>query len=140
MHEDLERSGCALGEVFTPDVVDEAIGRHHLVGVQQQYGQGTPLLHATERQRAPSVHDLELSRDESAALAASRRYQDWICDARRMSLAKPEALYMHCLPADRGNEVADEVIDGPQSVVYDEAENRLHTGKALMALTMGGPA
>ena len=43
---------------------------------------------------------------------------------------------MHPLPADRGNEVTDEVIDGPQSVVYDEAENRLHTAKAIMALTM----
>jgi ornithine carbamoyltransferase len=82
--------------------------------------------------------NLELFRDESAALAASRRYQGWICDARRMGLAKPDALYMHCLPADRGSEVTDEVIDGPRSVVYDEAENRLHTGKALMALTMGG--
>ena len=58
--------------------------------------------------------------------------------ARRMALAKPEALYMHCLPADRGTEVTDEVIDGPQSVVYPEAENRMHTGKALCALTMGG--
>ena len=55
-----------------------------------------------------------------------------------MALAKPDALYMHCLPADRGHEVTDEVIDGPQSVVYPEAENRMHTGKALMALTMGG--
>ena len=55
-----------------------------------------------------------------------------------MSLANPDALYMHCLPADRGTEVMDEVIDGPQSVVYDEAENRMHTGKALCALTMGG--
>ena len=43
---------------------------------------------------------------------------------------------MHCLPADRNLEVADEVIDGPQSVVYDEAENRLHAQKAVMALTM----
>jgi N-acetylornithine carbamoyltransferase len=55
-----------------------------------------------------------------------------------MGLASKEALYMHCLPADRGSEVTDEVIDGPRSVVYDEAENRLHTGKALMALTMQG--
>ena len=73
-----------------------------------------------------------------ASAAAATPYRDWICDARRMSLAKPDALYMHCLPADRGNEVTDEVIDGPRSVVYDEAENRMHTGKALMALTMGG--
>ncbi|RMG38892.1 MAG: ornithine carbamoyltransferase, partial [Methanobacteriota archaeon] len=50
--------------------------------------------------------------------------------------AKKEAIYMHCLPADRGNEVTDAVIDGPQSVVYQEAENRLHTCKAIMALTM----
>jgi ornithine carbamoyltransferase len=83
---------------------------------------------------------LDLFTDEPAALAASNEHRGWICDARRMALAKPDALYMHCLPADRGNEVTDEVIDGPRSVVYDEAENRLHTGKALMALTMGGYA
>jgi ornithine carbamoyltransferase len=81
---------------------------------------------------------IEAFRDEKAALAESGAFKDWICDARRMSLAKADALYMHCLPADRGSEVTDEVIDGPQSVVYDEAENRMHTGKALMALTMGG--
>jgi ornithine carbamoyltransferase len=78
--------------------------------------------------------------DEQAALEQSGEFRDWICDARRMGLAKPDALYMHCLPADRGNEVTDEVIDGPQSVVYDEAENRMHTGKALLALTMGAYA
>jgi ornithine carbamoyltransferase len=75
---------------------------------------------------------------ESKALAESGAFADWICDARRMKLAAPDALYMHCLPADRGREVTDEVIDGPQSVVFDEAENRMHTGKALCALTMGG--
>ena len=77
---------------------------------------------------------------EAEALAESAAHKDWICDARRMKLAAPDALYMHCLPADRGKEVTDEVIDGPQSVVFDEAENRMHTGKALLALTMGGYA
>jgi N-acetylornithine carbamoyltransferase len=71
---------------------------------------------------------------ESAAIA--RKYEDWIANERRMGLAKEDAIYMHCLPADRKVEVADAVIDGPQSVVYDEAENRLHVQKAVMALTM----
>ena len=81
---------------------------------------------------------LDAFAEGSTALAESSQFSDWICDERMMSLAKPDALYMHCLPADRGREVTDEVIDGPHSVVYDEAENRMHTGKALMALTMGG--
>jgi N-acetylornithine carbamoyltransferase len=72
--------------------------------------------------------------DESARIG--KKYTDWICDMRRMKMAKEHAIYMHCLPADRNIEVADEVIDGPQSVVYDEAENRLHVQKAVMALTM----
>jgi N-acetylornithine carbamoyltransferase len=71
---------------------------------------------------------------ESARIG--QRYQSWICDERRMRLAKEDAIYMHCLPADRNIEVTDGVIDGPQSVVYDEAENRLHVQKAVMALTM----
>ena len=75
---------------------------------------------------------------EEEALAMNARYRDWICDRRRMTLAEENAIYMHCLPADRGHEVTDEVIDGPHSVVFQEAENRLHTGKALMALLMGG--
>jgi ornithine carbamoyltransferase len=75
---------------------------------------------------------------EPDALALNARYRDWICDARRMRLAADDAIYMHCLPADRGHEVTEDVIDGPQSVVFQEAANRLHTGKALMALVMGG--
>jgi ornithine carbamoyltransferase len=74
----------------------------------------------------------------STALAESGAYSEWICDAEKLALASPDVLYMHCLPADRGREVTDEVIDGPHSVVWDEAENRMHTGKALCALTMGG--
>jgi len=72
----------------------------------------------------------------AASLLIAKQYKHWICDAERMKLAKPYALYMHPLPADRGNEVTDEVIDGPNSVVYTEAENRLHTAKAIMSLTM----
>jgi len=53
-------------------------------------------------------------------------------DADMMALAKPDAIFLHCLPADRGYEVTSEVIDGPQSVIWDEAENRLHAQKALM--------
>jgi ornithine carbamoyltransferase len=74
----------------------------------------------------------------STALADSAQFEGWICDEPKLALAKPDVLYMHCLPADRGREVSDAVIDGPHSVVWDEAENRMHTAKALMALTMGG--
>ena len=65
-------------------------------------------------------------------------HKDWIANERRMALAKKTAIYMHCMPIDRGYEATDAVIDGPQSVIYQEAENRLHIQKALMALTMGG--
>ena len=74
--------------------------------------------------------------DNAESARIGKQYADWITDARRMKLAKENCIYMHCLPADRNIEVTDEVIDGPQSVVYDEAENRLHAQKAVMALTM----
>jgi ornithine carbamoyltransferase len=73
--------------------------------------------------------------DEAEGAAIIDRYKDWIADERRLATA-PDAVYMHPLPADRNVEVADAVIDGPQSVVYDQAENRLHGQKAVMALTM----
>ncbi len=59
-------------------------------------------------------------------------------NARLMSRAKPDAIFMHCLPAHRGEEVTDDVIDGPQSVVFDEAENRLHAQKAVLAWCLAG--
>ncbi|MEQ1776427.1 MAG: ornithine carbamoyltransferase, partial [Burkholderiales bacterium] len=61
-----------------------------------------------------------------------RDFADWRVDADMMRAAKKDALFMHCLPAHRGEEVTAEVIDGAQSVVWDEAENRLHAQKALL--------
>jgi ornithine carbamoyltransferase len=65
-------------------------------------------------------------------------FANWCVDARLMNAAKPQALFMHCLPAHRGEEVSAEVIDGPQSVVWDEAENRMHVQKALMEYLLLG--
>ena len=80
----------------------------------------------------PLVHTSDAKEGETI----TRKYADWITDEKKMKLAKSDAIYMHPLPADRNVEVTDAVIDGSQSVVYDEAENRLHAQKAVMALTM----
>lgn len=73
--------------------------------------------------------------ENEARLAA---FADWRVDANLMAAARPDALFMHCLPAHRGEEVTADVIDGPQSVVWDEAENRLHVQKALMEFLLLG--
>ena len=70
--------------------------------------------------------------------ARKKAFADWCVDAEMMRAAKSDALFMHCLPAHRGEEVEAEVIDGPQSVVWDEAENRLHVQKALMEYLLLG--
>lgn len=80
----------------------------------------------------PLVH----TQDEEKGLKLIEKYPGWVADAERMALTKPHSLYMHPLPADRGKEVTPEVIDGPHSVVYQEAENRLHVQKALLSLIM----
>jgi ornithine carbamoyltransferase len=67
-----------------------------------------------------------------------KAFADWCVDQEMMAAAAPDALFMHCLPAHRGEEVTAEVIDGPQSVVWDEAENRLHVQKALMEFLLLG--
>ncbi|MBI4758341.1 MAG: N-acetylornithine carbamoyltransferase [Chloroflexi bacterium] len=76
------------------------------------------------------------TRDDKKSEAIFAANKDWICNADRMKLADRDAVYMHCLPCDRGFEVTNDVIDGPQSVVFDQAENRLHVQKAVMSLIM----
>jgi ornithine carbamoyltransferase len=70
--------------------------------------------------------------------ARKKAFADWCVDADMMAVAKQNALFMHCLPAHRGEEVEADVIDGPQSVVWDEAENRMHVQKALMEYLLLG--
>ncbi|HZM45712.1 MAG TPA: ornithine carbamoyltransferase [Burkholderiales bacterium] len=76
--------------------------------------------------------------DESEGAKRKRDFEAWRVDRQMMRAAKKDALFMHCLPAHRGEEVAAEVIDGSQSVVWEEAENRLHTQKALMEYLLLG--
>ena len=78
-----------------------------------------------------------MGQEEEQAKRA-RAFKGYIVDSGLMQGADPGAIFLHCLPAHRGEEVAEEVIDGPQSRVWDEAENRLHVQKAIMATLMGG--
>jgi ornithine carbamoyltransferase len=74
-------------------------------------------------------------KENQERLAAFKR---WIVDEHKISVAQQDAVFMHCLPAHRGEEVSSGVIDGPQSVVWQEAENRLHVQKALMEFLLCG--
>ncbi|MFN2159630.1 MAG: ornithine carbamoyltransferase [Anaerolineales bacterium] len=85
---------------------------------------------------AKSWGPLLTTQDPDEGKQIQDKYKDWITDERKMALANRDAIYMHPLPADRNIEVTDGVMDGPNSVVFDEAENRLHVQKAVMALTM----
>lgn len=120
-----------------PDIVAQAednAARHHgSFEVREDFDAGfgdADVVYAKSWGLMMTTDDL----DESAAI--SKRYQDWICDERRMGMADGDSIYMHPLPADRNIEVTDGVIDGPHSRVFDQAENRLHVQKAVMALTM----
>jgi len=83
------------------------------------------------------VTDTWVSMGQTDAARRKKILEPFGVDARLMSQAAPDAIFMHCLPAYRGHEVAADVIDGPQSVVFDEAENRLHAQKAILAWCFG---
>ena len=120
-----------------PAVMDEArANARHSGGSIESLDDFEAGFRHTEVVYAKSWGALLRAKDDAEGAEIASRYTDWITDERRMAMAADHAIYMHPLPADRNIEVTDGVIDGPHSVVYDEAENRLHAQKAVMALTM----
>jgi len=123
--------------VLLPEIMEQARenARRAHVGfeVMDSFDAG---IKGTDVVYAKSWGALNTTTDTDEGTKIINKYKDWITDERRMKTAADGAIFMHPLPADRNVEVADAVIDGPQSAVYDEAENRLHAQKAVMALTM----
>jgi len=120
-----------------PEIEEEAKAQ------ARKYGTGFEIVHDMEEAfrdadivYAKSWGPLLTTADPAEGKRIQDQYTSWITDARKMALAHPDAIYMHPLPADRDIEVTSEVMDGPWSVVFDQAENRLHAQKAVMALTM----
>ncbi len=115
--EQAKKYGSGFEIISDPNGMEEAIKDADIV-YAKSWG---PLMTTTDPDEGKRIQD---------------QYKHWIMDAKKMALAKEDAIYMHPLPADRDIEVSSEVLDGPHSVVFDEAENRLHVQKAVMALTM----
>jgi N-acetylornithine carbamoyltransferase len=120
-----------------PDLVDEAraLARRYGAGFDMVEDMGAGFQDA-DVVYAKSWGALLTTTDQEEGARLIKKYESWITNEAKLKRAKPEAIYMHPLPADRNIEVTDAVIDGEQSVVYDQAENRLHVQKAVMALTM----
>jgi N-acetylornithine carbamoyltransferase len=116
----------------------EAAGtKFEIVDSMEEASRGADIVYA--KGWGPIMH----TEDEKEGIAIIDKYREngsmaWVVDQKKMNLTKPDSIYMHCMPFDRGVEVTDEVVDGPHSVVIDEAENRLHIMKAIMATTMAG--
>jgi ornithine carbamoyltransferase len=111
--------------------------------LERNQGKATIVVTADPREAARGAHVVttdvwaSMGQEEEQEVRA-RAFQGYIVDAALMRLADPSAIFLHCLPAHRGEEVSEDVLEGPQSRVWDEAENRLHVQKALMATLMGG--
>jgi N-acetylornithine carbamoyltransferase len=121
-----------------PDIIEQAEANAKAAGTKfeivhdmEEACEGAHVIYAK------SWGALAHTQDDDEILALIEKYdKGWVTDQRKFDVASPDSIYMHCMPIDRGIEVTDEVVDGPHSVIYDEAENRLHVQKALMALTM----
>jgi ornithine carbamoyltransferase len=120
-----------------PDIVEEAKAQ------ARKHGTGFEIVHDMDEAfedadivYAKSWGPMMTTVDAEAGKQLQDKYESWITDERRMALAREDAIYMHPLPADRDIEVTSAVMDGPNSVVFDQAENRLHAQKGVMALSM----
>lgn len=123
------RIACPAGYEPDKSIVAAATGHVMLMSDPLEAARGADLV----------VTDVWASMGQEEEQAQrTRAFTPYQVTAEVMAAAKPEAIFMHCLPAHRGEEVAAEVIDGPQSVVWDEAENRLHSQKALLELLLVG--
>jgi ornithine carbamoyltransferase len=133
-------------------------GMHVTVAAPNGFGPDQAVIAAAERRAAETGASVTITADPAAAAAGAdvlvtdtwtsmgqeddgldrvRPFRSFQINAALLSLANPEAIVLHCLPAHRGHEITDEVIDGPHSAVWDEAENRLHAQKALLVWLLG---
>ncbi len=120
-----------------PDIIEQAQHNareaHAGFEIMHDFADG---IRGTDVVYAKSWGAMQTTTDEAEGARLSAKYASWLTDDRHLALAGEDAVFMHPLPADRGVEVADSVLDGPRSAVYDQAENRLHGQKAVLALTM----
>ncbi len=123
----------ALMPEIVAQAADNAKAGHGSFEISGDFDEG---IRGTDVVYAKSWGAVTTTADEAEGARLIAKYASWITDEKRMELAGEDAVFMHPLPADRNVEVTDAVIDGPRSAVYDQAENRLHGQKAVMALTM----
>lgn len=132
------RIGSPSGYLPSPAIVDEASKSAHQ--------NGTQVLVTTDPVRAVTGADVVYTDvwasmgEEAEAEARKAIFHDYQVNAGLAAHAKPDYLFMHCLPAHRGEEVTSDVIDGPNSIIFDEAENRLHIQKSILAALMADSA
>ncbi len=127
------RLNIACPAVYHPDLVD--LARAERAGAKVQMIEDP---RAAVEGADCVVTDTWVSMGDADGEARLDAFEPYQVDGKLMALASPDAIFLHCLPAHRGEEVTDEVIDGPQSLVWDEAENRVHAQKAVLAWCFGG--